>query len=547
MLRIIMALAIVLFSVTATAQISLDWEKHPNNPALAPPALYGSPVWHADTLFLLYTPNNNYQVNLGWSSDTGKTWTLGGKVYDQEVASCGAVDREGDVFYLYYAFNDGIGWNRIRRAYSTDLRNWTAEGKDLVYEPTPINQVSQPGVFRSADDSLRMIYERGGTLRLATYNPFNDLWIQHPANPIITAGGSPDGSDDYQAKGPGYVVFIDGLYYIFYSGRAIPNWQICWATSPDLTNWTKHGAVFSPEEAQPWEGSHTSYPLGTMIGNTLYLFYSDYPDAWSSVGCATASLSMEMNFDIKPASCPNPLNLQSYLLGVDENTGSGSAGKREPDGARPSAVFPAAILGTADFDVADIDPTSLALAGVSPIRFSHEDVAMPMGADAGECECNEVGPDGYTDLTLKFYRDDIIAALGEVYDGDMVPLTLSGNLYDGTPIEGSDCVWIVNGPEAPEGPLAEETPVLVGNHPNPFNPTTQIGFSLPHATDVRLVVYNVMGQEVTVLADGRFEAGAHAVEWNGCDATGRPAASGVYLYRLETEAFSETKKMLLLK
>ena len=88
---------------------------------------------------------------------------------------------------------------------------------------------------------------------------------------------------------------------------------------------------------------------------------------------------------------------------------------------------------------------------------------------------------------------------------------------------------------------------LSQNFPNPFNPATRIGFALPSASDVRLVVYNVMGQQVAVVADGRFAAGSHSVVWNGCDASGAPAASGVYLYRLETAAHTETRKMLLLK
>lgn len=88
---------------------------------------------------------------------------------------------------------------------------------------------------------------------------------------------------------------------------------------------------------------------------------------------------------------------------------------------------------------------------------------------------------------------------------------------------------------------------LEQNYPNPFNPTTEIGFSLPHAAEVRLEVFNVMGQRVTVLADRAFEAGHQVVQWHGTDDHGSFVASGVYFYRLETRGFTETKKMLLLK
>jgi hypothetical protein len=80
------------------------------------------------------------------------------------------------------------------------------------------------------------------------------------------------------------------------------------------------------------------------------------------------------------------------------------------------------------------------------------------------------------------------------------------------------------------------------NYPNPFNPVTVISYSLPSAAHVTLDIYNILGQRVTTLIDGRMEAGEHAVTWDASR-----YASGVYLYRLHTEQATETKKMLLLK
>ena len=80
------------------------------------------------------------------------------------------------------------------------------------------------------------------------------------------------------------------------------------------------------------------------------------------------------------------------------------------------------------------------------------------------------------------------------------------------------------------------------NYPNPFNPVTKISFSLADAASVRLDVYNVMGQRVITLTDRYLEAGAHTITWDG-----RESASSVYLYRLETGDFIDTKKMILLK
>jgi len=79
---------------------------------------------------------------------------------------------------------------------------------------------------------------------------------------------------------------------------------------------------------------------------------------------------------------------------------------------------------------------------------------------------------------------------------------------------------------------------LSQNYPNPFNPTTKINFSLPSAADVKLEIYNIMGQKVTTLIDGKREAGEHVVQWDGSD-----VASGIYFYRLETSGFTDTKKL----
>ena len=88
---------------------------------------------------------------------------------------------------------------------------------------------------------------------------------------------------------------------------------------------------------------------------------------------------------------------------------------------------------------------------------------------------------------------------------------------------------------------------LSANYPNPFNPATTIRFGLPEAEHVRLVVYDVVGREVAVLANEGLEAGTYAVEWDGQDASGRPVASGVYLYRIEAGSFAEARTMMLLK
>lgn len=131
---------------------------------------------------------------------------------------------------------------------------------------------------------------------------------------------------------------------------------------------------------------------------------------------------IEVAVDIKPQSCRNPLNVKSR------------------------GVLPVAILGTESFDVSQVDPATVRLEGVAPLRFEIADVATPFEPFLGKqdaFDCTEEGPDGFLDLTLKFNKQEVVLALGPVDDGDVIVATLTGELLDGTPIVGEDVVVIL--------------------------------------------------------------------------------------------------------
>ncbi len=89
--------------------------------------------------------------------------------------------------------------------------------------------------------------------------------------------------------------------------------------------------------------------------------------------------------------------------------------------------------------------------------------------------------------------------------------------------------------------------VLYGNHPNPFNPMTEIAFAMPAAGHVKVSVFDVSGRLVKVAADGEYEAGLNQVMWDGTNSAGAAVASGVYVYRLETGDELLESRMVLLK
>lgn len=85
------------------------------------------------------------------------------------------------------------------------------------------------------------------------------------------------------------------------------------------------------------------------------------------------------------------------------------------------------------------------------------------------------------------------------------------------------------------------------NHPNPFNPTTQIGYQVANDRQVTLKIYDVKGALVRELVDGVQSAGAYTVIWNGTNSAGQAVSTGVYFYRLTVGKFVQTRRMVLLK
>jgi hypothetical protein len=88
---------------------------------------------------------------------------------------------------------------------------------------------------------------------------------------------------------------------------------------------------------------------------------------------------------------------------------------------------------------------------------------------------------------------------------------------------------------------------LTGNYPNPFNPETTIAFDMSADSHVTIEIFNIRGQKVTTLVNDVREAGIHSVVWKGLDDSGRSVGSGIYFYRMTTDNYTSTQKMILMK
>jgi hypothetical protein len=91
------------------------------------------------------------------------------------------------------------------------------------------------------------------------------------------------------------------------------------------------------------------------------------------------------------------------------------------------------------------------------------------------------------------------------------------------------------------------TYAVAQNYPNPFNPSTTIKFQLPKSTQVKLTVYNLLGKKMRTLVNDKMGPGHYQVVWNGQNDSGKSVGSGVYIYKFETEEYTQVRKMMFIK
>ena len=199
---------------------------------------------------------------------------------------------------------------------------------------------------------------------------------------------------------------------------------------------------------------------------------------------------------------------------------------------RKGGALPVAILGSATVDISEIDPTSCRLEGVPPLTVGVMD-----------CACGDAGSDGFDDLFLQFLSRDVAAAIPGGSPGDTLTLILTGLYNDGMPFSTTDRVVVIAVDGGSPSPRPDTPTVVLGlPTPNPFNPVTQIPYSVSVAQHVRLTVYDVAGRLLETLVDEVKRPGDYVIEWNAAG-----LSSGVYFHRLQTASGTVVRRATLIK
>lgn len=302
-----------------------------------------------------------------------------------------------------------VGTGTIEQNGTFDMMGNLIEWNETLIVPTTISRGVRGGAFWSGNNTLISSYRAGNG---NAYYEFYDVGFRIAFIPRL----SPPSAN---ANGP-YSVFVGDTLTLDANGSTAPDNDIVsymWDMDYDDIFETDVGNQIVFDVNYSYLQS-----LGLLV-NYEYEIRLKVTDSegHSHIAETTCIIlpkpAVEVVVDIKPGGCPNPVNTKS------------------------SGVLPVAILGSNDYDITTIDAISIRLAGVPPLRSGYEDVGS-----FNDCNCIQSDPDGLLDLTLKFKTQAIVEAIGDVNDGDIVPLELTGVLYDPvpfeTPIAGTDCILI---------------------------------------------------------------------------------------------------------
>ena len=300
----------------------------------------------------------------------------------------------------------------------------------------------------------------------------------------------------------GCTVFkLNTLWEMYYTGSSSGTHKICYATSMDGIIWEKslYNPIFTVSQ-DPIAVDWLEKP-GVVKTDSLFFMYYDYGPYLPSLGIGLATANV-------PSLNINPIEIIFGDVEIDSSE---------------TITFTITNTGYADLEVTNITSNEPAFT----VNITSDTISP--GSDL-EVEVT------FTPTNMTSYSGVIEITHNAVGSPDSVSV-------------------IGDGVTGIEDELLKTIPddfVVYQNYPNPFNPKTSIIFGLPEASEVKLILFNSLGEEVANLFEGYKNAGYHQVEFSteGGSASGGDAynlTSGVYFYRLQAGDFIKTKKMVLIK
>ena len=245
--------------------------------------------------------------------------------------------------------------------------------------------------------------------------------------------------------------------------------------------------------------------------------------AWDGPGKTLPSVPVAV--DIRPGICPNHLRIQSPV------------------------TISIAVLGTAELDVTNIDPTAIRVscdgvpAECEPTCWAYADVGFPVIGSSPDCAGRR--GDGLDDLALSFSIPDLVRALGLAERlGETVQVNLTGKLVTGQEISGSDCVVVMEGYQVGEG-LDGEIGLLACPDGESGSDELKFGYYTNTSDEVHLVIYDVRGRVVARLVDDDLAPGIYHATWTRADREEDKVGPGTYFARVTNSLTGATKKFTL--
>lgn len=501
-------------------------------------------------------------VKLGYASSTdGIHWKKhpGNPIYDQTWIEDVCVVKDGSTYYMFAEDEYTGGGDRVHIVLytSTDRINWVKYGTVLERQGNgwEAREAATPTVWKEGN-VWYMLYEgigrsTAGQIGLAT-SADGKNWTRYSNNPVLA---NPFGRNRDIAFDS--IIKVDGVYHAYGHYRdGSEKWVGGVFLSSNLTSW------------QPDSDNPIAYNSPVIIdkGSTYFLY------GVGSTGRAPYSLSIGKpgNSEV-PTTISAKLIEDAYVSSSTPTTNHGAATAlraRKISSENSNAYLKFDVKGingqiksaTLRLKVTDASNSGGSVYFVSNNYKANSSAWKQSGINwnnAPELSGAVLSSAGAVRVG-EWVKIDVTSAIGEdgiysfgLQNDSSDPVLFSSKESANKPelIIDAEGMALVDVEEIviDEFASSPQTFTLDQNYPNPFNPRTLIAFSLPEPGDVRLSIFDVLGQEVVVLVTGQQSAGRHEVMWDSRDSRGLRVSSGVYFYQLRAGELTASRRMLLIQ